>query len=187
MSRSLFLPLLLGAVLCLGGAAHAQIQEEKIERILRPDMNKSFNVSMQKRFGTSSFDSNTGKVVEMKTVTEPRKFSIKSFLTGEFHSGKSFWMGDFKYSTNDASTQPRFLFSLPGKSYATKAMSVKGAAGLDKPYDVASVPTRDFRGKERERLNTQLTPEQAANNGYRGDLKELKSIDDVRALLNKSK
>ncbi|MCX6967356.1 MAG: hypothetical protein NTZ46_06160 [Verrucomicrobia bacterium] len=187
MPRSPILPLLLGGLLCLGGTAYGQQQEEKIDRILHPDLNKSFNVSMQKKFGSNTFDSRTSRVVELKTVSESRKYNIKSFLTGEFRSDKSFWMGDFKYSAKEANTQSRSLFTLPGKSFSTKPMAVKDAAGADKHYDVASVPTRDFRGKEREKLQSQLTPEQATYNGYRGELKELKSIDDVRALLNKSK
>ena len=187
MPRSFFLSLFLVGALCLGVTAQAQQQEEKIERILHPDMNKSFDLSMQKKFGSNAFESRTNRVVEMKTISDPRQYAIKSFLTGAFHGDKSFWMGDFKYSASEANMQPRHLFALPTKSYSTKPMAVKDAAGVDKKYDAANVPTRDFRGKEREKLRTQLTPEQAANNGYRGDLNELKSIDDVRALLNKSK
>ncbi|MEI6562317.1 MAG: hypothetical protein WCO68_09575 [Verrucomicrobiota bacterium] len=188
MPRTLFLLLMLGGALCLGSAAQAQMQEEKINRILRPDESKSFDLSVQKKFGTTGFSSSTGKVIEAKTVTESRQYSIKNFLAGAFRSDKSFWMGDFKYSsTSEASTQPRHLFTLPEKNYNAKTVAMKSATGWEKKYDAANVPTRDFRGKEREKLNVPLTPEQAANNGYRGDLSELKSIDDVRALLNKSK
>jgi len=188
MPRTLFFLLMLGGALCLGSAAQAQQQEEKINRILHPDENKGFDLSLQKKFGTTGFNSSTGKVIELKTSAESRKYSIKSFLTGTFHGDKSFWMGDFKYSgTSEANTQPHHLFTLPEKNYSAKTVALKSANGWDKKYDVTNVPARDFRGKEREKLNSSLTPEQAANNGYRGDLNELKSIDDVRALLNKSK
>ena len=188
MPRSLFLLLMLGGALCLGGTAQAQMQEEKINRILRPDESKSFDLSVQKKFGTTGFNSSTGKVIEMKKVSDSRQYSIKSFLAGTFRSDKSFWMGDFKYSgASEANTQPRHLLTLPEKNYNAKTVAMKSATGWDKKYDAASVPTRDFRGKEHEKFKVPLTPEQAANNGYRGDLNELKSIDDVRALLNKSK
>ncbi len=187
MPRSPFLPLLLGGALCLGAAAQAQQQEEKIDKILHPDLNKSFDTSVQKTFGSSAFDSKTRRVIELKPIQEPRKYSLKSFLTGAFHGDKSFWMGDFKYSTREANSQARHLFAFPEKNYVTKPLEVKNANGVDKHYEAANVPTRDFRGKESERLRTPLTPDQAANNGYRGDMHELKSIDDVRALLNKSK
>ena len=106
MSRSLLcLPLVVGGLLCLGGAAQAQMQEEKVNRILHPDMNKSFDTSIQKKFGSSSFNNNTnGRVIEMKTVSESRKFNIKSFLTGKFNNDKSFWMGDFKYDLGNSKT-----------------------------------------------------------------------------------
>jgi len=187
MSRSLFLPLALGGLLCLGGAAQAQMQEEKVERILHPDMNKSFDTSIQKKFGSNTFNNNTnGRVIEMKTVSESRKFNIKSFLTGNFHNDKSFWMGDFKYNLGEAYPQPR-SFMQSGKKFSTNAAPVKAATGIDKHYDAASIPTRDYRGTERNKMKAHLTSQQAAQNGYDGELKEMKSIDDVRALLNKSK
>ena len=187
MLRSLIFQLVLVGALCLGGAAHAQQQEEKINKILHPDMNKSFNTSMQKKFAsTNAFNSSTNKVIELKTVSESRNYSIKSFLTGNFHHETSFWMGDFKYSASETNPLPR-SFMLAGKSFNTKTVAVKSATGFNKHYDAANVPTRDFRGKERGKLNAHLTADQAANNGYRGELTELKSIDDVRALLNKSK
>lgn len=187
MSRSLLSPFLLGGLLCLGGTAHAQMQEEKVDRILHPNMNKSFDTSMQKKFGTGSFNNSTnGKVIELKTVSESRKYNIKSFLTGEFHGEKSFWMGDFKYNLKENKSLSR-SFLLPEKNFSTNAMPVKGASGMDKKYDAASVPTRDYRGVERNKMRAHLTPQQAAQNGYEGELKELKSIDDVRSLLNKNK
>jgi len=187
MSPSLFFSLLLGGLLCLGGAAQAQMQEEKVERILRPDMNKSFLTSMQKKFGANTFNNNTnGRVIELKTVSEPRKYSLKSFLTGQFHNDKSFWMGDFKYNLGEAYPQPH-SFMQSGKKFSTNAAPVKAATGVDKHYDAASVATRDYRGEERNKMKGHLTPQQAAQNGYTGELTELKSIDDVRALLNKSK
>ena len=187
MSRSLLcLPLVVGGVLCLGGAAQAQMQEEKVNRILHPDMNKSFDTSIQKKFGSSSFNNNTnGRVIEMKTVSESRKFNIKSFLTGKFSNDKSFWMGDFKYDLGNSKTLSR-SFALP-ESFLTNAAPVKRAQGIDKHYDAASVATRDYRGTERNKMRAHLTQQQAAQNGYDGELKELKSIDDVRSLLNKSK
>ena len=188
MPRLRFLLLLLGGALCLGVSAQAQQQEARIEKILRPDEGKSFDLSFEKKFGTSNFDSRTGRVLDFKSLSESRQYSIKNFLTGTFRNDKAFWMGDFKYTaTPEANTQARSLFTLPGKSFNTKTVAVKTVAGVEKHYDASDVPTRDFRGKERQKLDVPLTPEQAANNGYRGDLTELKSIDDVRALLNKSK
>lgn len=188
MRPSLFLPLLLGGLLCLGGVARAQQQESRMDQILKPDLGRAFNISKEKQFGSRGFDSSTNRVLDTRNAATPKKFEAKDFLTGSFHNDKSFWMGDFKYSTSSASTGSRFLFLFPSKKYGTKDVAVKTFHDKGSYNDSAvTTPTRDFRGKEREKLNKSLTPEQAANNGYRGDLTELKSIDDVRALLNKSK
>ena len=186
MRPLLFFSLVLGGVLCLGAAAQAQQQESRIEKILKPDRNQSFDLMQAKKFGSKSFDSKTSRNFQLKSVSTPQKFNAKEFLTGKFHNEKSFWMGDFKYSAGENFNLPH-SFQLP-KNFSTNAVVVNRATGLDKHYDAANIPTRDYRGTERNKMRSHLTPQQAAQNGYdAGELKELKSIDDVRALLNKSK
>ncbi|MEI8235005.1 MAG: hypothetical protein WCH57_10005 [Verrucomicrobiota bacterium] len=186
MRRHLFLPLVLGGLLCLGGGARAE--DSRMDQILHPGTERAFDLTKEKRFGSKAFDSRSNKVIEKKSVFLPQKFDTKTYLTGGYHNDKAFWMGDFKYSVGAANTTPRSLFLAPGKTYQTKAAPVKDAPGVKQYTDASTMlPTRDFRGKERQKLGTLLTPQQAANNGYQGDLTELKSIDDVRALLNKSK
>ena len=187
MRCPLFLSLALGGIVCLCGAARAQQQETRIEKILKPDMNRSFNLAKEKSFGSNAFESKDCTSINLKSLSWSQKFNSKEYLTGSFHNDKNFWMGDFKYSAGEANTKPRFSLALPGKSYDVKSATVKSAYGVEKSYEAASVPTHDFRGKEREKFNKALTPEQAAANAYDGTLTELKSIDDVRDLLNKSK
>ena len=181
------LPLLLAGGLYPGGALQAQQQESRMEKIIKPDLTQSFDVNMSKSFGSKAYDSKSSRSADSKSFSLPQKFNAKEYLTGSFKSEKGFWMGDFKYSTAEASTVPRSQLILPKNSDAAKAASVKSDRDAQKQFETGTVATRDFRGKEREKMNASLTPEQAANNGYRGDLTELKSIDDVRALLNKSK
>ena len=186
MRPLLALPLFFGAALYLGGTAHAQQQESRIEKILQPDMNQSFNAEKAKHFGSNAFETKSSKNFGLKALSWPQKFDSKEFLTGSYRNDKNFWMGDFKYSVGDAySTKPRSLLVLPQKE--TKAVAVKTAPGMDKHSEAASIPTRDFRGREFQKMKTPLSPDQGANNSYEGTLTELKSIDDVRALLNKSK
>lgn len=187
MRPLVLLSLLLAGGLYPGGALQAQQQESRMDKIIKPDLTKSFDVSMSKSFGSKAFDNKGSRSVESKSFSLPEKFNSKEYLTGGFKGNKPFWLGDFKYSTADANTTPRSQLILPKNSDATKSAPVKSARESQKHYETGTVATRDFRGKEREKLNTSLTPEQAANNGYRGGLNELKSIDDVRALLNKSK
>lgn len=179
--------LLLAAVLCPSGAVQAQQQESRMDKMLHPDLNQSFDVDKSKSFGSRAFDSKSRRSTEAKSFSLPQKFNSREYLTGAYSGGKSFWLGDFKYSTAEANTTPRSKLVLTTNSDATKTSPVKSDRDAQKQYETRAVATRDFRGKERAKLNTSLTPEQAANNGYRGELTELKSIDDVRALLNKSK
>ena len=187
MRPLVLLPLLLLGGFCPGGAVQAQQQESRMDKIIKPDLTKSFDVSMSKSFGSKVFDNKGSRSVDSKSFSLPEKFNSKEYLTGSYKGDKSFWMGDFKYSTAAANTTSRSQLILPKNSDATKTAPVKAAREAQQRYETGTVATRDFRGKEREKMNTSLTPEQAANNGYRGQLNELKSIDDVRALLNKSK
>lgn len=188
MPPSLLFPLLCGALLCLGGVAGAQEQESRINQILKPDLGRAFDLTKEKKFGSKGYENQNGRFSQIKSAYMPQRFQAKDYLTGSFHNEKSFWMGDFKYSVNEANTKSRFSFLLPGKTYGTKDVPTKAFSHQGTYRDSAvTSPTRDFRGKERDKFKSHLTPEQAANNGYRGDLVELKSIDDVRALLNKSK
>ena len=187
MRPLVLLPLLLAAELYPGHALQAQQQDSRMDRIMHPDLSQSFDLDKSKMYGSKAFDSKSRSSAEPKGFFLPHKFNSKEYLTGAYSGGKSFWLGDFKYSTTEANTTPRSQLKLSASSDATKASPVKADRDAKKQYETHSVATRDFRGKERAKLNTSLTPEQAANNGYRGDLHELQSIDDVRALLNKSK
>jgi len=187
MRPPLALPLLfLGAVLCPGAALLAQQQESRMEKILNPDPSRMFDFSSGKTYGAKTFY-NRARAVDSKGYNLPARFNANEYLTGGFQGQKGFWMGDFKYHATAANTTPRSELVIPKNREAGKSAPVKTDRDARKRYQTGSVPTRDFRGKEREKLNTSLTPEQAANNGYRGDLHELKSINDIRALLNKSK
>lgn len=172
--------------------------DSRMERILHPDTEQQFDLTKEKRFGIKGYNATAKSEMEFKTPMLPQKFKAKEFLTGGYHDEKSFWMGDFHYSVGDATTKPRYLFSAPGKTYQTKTAPVKDATDAGKKFaDVnVTLPTRDYRGGgafgrsgsfDQHRFDTPLTPEQATANGYRGELTELKTIDDVRTLLNKNK
>jgi hypothetical protein len=189
MRSSLILPLIAGGLFCLGAAtSQAQQQESRIDKILKPDMTRQYDYG-KTATGSKAFNAPNGNsvAVENKSVGL-RKFDAREYLTGGFQAQKTCWMGDFKYALDEKKSS-RFLYIFPTKNYKTQTVATKDFSSSQKKYSDAAVstPTRDYRGQEREKLKQHLTPEQAANNGYRGDLQQLKSIDDVRALLNKNK
>lgn len=185
MRPLLFLPLVVWGVLCLGGAAHGQQQDSRIEQILNPNRGQAFNLMQAKRFGAKSFEAKAGPTFLVKPVSTPQKFNASEFLTGKFNNGKSFWGGDFKYATDKPSPTSRFFSWFPTKLFGTKSVAVK-SANVEKTYETGALATRDYRGRERQKFGRPLTPEEAAN-AYDGPITQLKTIDDVRDLLNKSK
>lgn len=160
-----------------------------MQKILKPDQNQTFDLMKGKAVIGKAFEKKANPSFDLKSVYWPKIFNAKSYLTGRFVADKAFWMGDFKYASGEgaANLKPKSSLSFLQKQYATKTVDSKTADVTGKTYDTRSVATRDFRGKEKDKLKRQLTPEEAANNGFRGELKQLKSIDDVRDLLNKNK
>ncbi len=203
MRSSLLLPRRLGAFvpfvcfLCLGTAVQAQSKgkakneqpDSRMEQILRPDPYRRFDLVYDKKAGTKGFSAPSGRMIETKAA-ETREFRTKGFLANAYRADKAYSQGATSYNVSDSQKKKlSFTSWFQGKSYSTKAStSPKDYQDNGKKYkdSAASTPTRDYRGKERDAMNRKLTPEQAANNGYKGDLREMKSIDDVRALLNKN-
>jgi len=172
--------------------------DSRMDQILRPNTDRSFNLMKEKSADTSAAKLNTRSNRTPETTKKPwlpQKFNSKTYLTGGYRDSKSFWMGDFQYTVGAANTASRASFTDPSKKYQTKATPVKDAPDVRNYSDSAlTLPTKDFRGggaftnrDDFRKFVTPLTPEQAANNGYKGELVELKSIDDIRELLNKSK
>jgi len=188
MFRRLLPLLALGGVLCLHGEARAQerVDQNLNEQVRRWKEGHAFDLMKEKNFGTSKFDNRKKKVTGKKIPFAPQKFDSKTFLANGYRNDKSFWLGDFQYSVKPADTTPRPSLQ-PGRTYRTASVPVKAVPVLrDYPDPAVKVPTRDYRGQERQKMATPLTPEQAASKGYRGSFTPM-TIEDIRELLNKSK
>jgi len=183
----LFFPVL-GCVLHLGlGMAHAQQQESRMEKILKPDPNKEFILSKSDLFGQKSY---TAQSAQIKEFYFPRKFNAKDYLTGSFSGNKSCWMGDFKYAL--ASSDPSSGRVVPNatKQYDTKSMAVKASSDSEKKYGVSDFSTKSsgVRGKSQDKFDARgpdaLTGPD--NPGWKGSMAPM-DIQQVRELLNKTK
>ena len=174
-----------GGVCLFPGAAGAQEQERKLmDRIDNPDMNRAFELQKATSFGTNSFG--TTGTAHVKEFYYPKKFNSKDFLTGSYGGSKQCWMGDFKYALNAFDTKS---LSESGKRFGTKAVATQGANDSTKGYGVKEFGTQTahFRGKSQDKFDKQGPTALAGPVGYEGTLAPLKSIDDVRDLLNKNK
>jgi len=188
--RGALLCVLAGA-LALGAGAQAQVQEKRIEQILKPDTTRAFDLRQSSVSGKKFSTPDTPLPVKASPVL--RKFDARSYLTGAFHANKTYWAGDFQFAASNKSASTRggniATASYPIRSlpFPVQALSDKGAYfEANKEFSARAHESKAWE-KTREKLLRQLTPEEAANVGYKGDFHELKTIDDIRALLNKSK
>ena len=110
-------------------------------------------------------------------------FHAKNFESKEFAGSKGTWFGNFKFATKEKETR-----SFATKAAVTKAMPVNDARESGKTMPSRDLPDGDrtYLGKERGKLN-HVPDEQSMRTFDRSQLMELKSIDDIRELLNKSK
>ncbi len=166
--------------------AHAQEQERKLmDRIERPDMTRSFGADKKDFMGSKSFSG--GGAAQVKDYSLLKNFRSKDYLTGSYSGNKGFWMGDFKYATQEADTEGRGAAAQARKKdFATKALPVKDLQDGGKTYASRTMATKavEWKGRSQDKMDVQ-GPE-AMNTIRDGTFTELKTIDDVRNLLNKN-
>lgn len=158
-----------------------------MEKILKPDLNKRYDVQKNDLFGRKGFVS---KSAQVKEFYFPKKFSAKDFLTGAYGGNKSCWMGDFKFTATDAIVTPGRVIPNAQKQFDTKSMPVNPSSESTKKYGVSefSAKAATIRGKSQDKFDAQgpdaLTGPQPP--GWTGAMAPM-DIQQVRELLNKSK
>jgi len=191
------------ALITTGGFALAQggLQRTNEDKILNWDLEKTFDTNQSAPF-RRSHGTFAAKGAQAKGFYIPQKVGLKEHRTREFAGTKNAWAGDFRFSTKEANTKGKYEIPNAGKPAETKTMAVGDARESRK-----SMPTRElvdadrtYLGKERQKLNRTLNPNEAADwrssagvaytdktVEMHGGIKELKTIEDVKALLNTSK
>ncbi len=156
-----------------------------MDRIDNPDRNQSFDAYNKGFNGGKAFSG--GGTATVKDYSLLKNFRSKDYLTGAYSGDKGFWMGDFKYATREADTEGRGAAARARKQeFSTKAMPVKDLHDGSKTYASRTVATKavEWRGRSQDKMDVQ-GPE-AQNTIRDGTFTELKTIDDVRDLLNKN-
>ena len=177
--------MLLVSLLAMVRPAAAQEQDRKLlDRIERPNMSLDFGAQQRAFFGAKTFQQ--GGKARVKDFQYAEKFKAKNFLTGAFSGQKGAWMGDFKYKTSEADTEGAGATKRIVKAHDTKEMPVKSSRDANKDYSTGTYATRTsgFKGKSQEKID--LEGPQAVTNIQDGTFTELKTIDDIRNLLNKN-
>lgn len=183
------------ALLISVAPAFAQQQESKLlDRVLKHDQTLEFDIAKASSFTGKASRTNSART---KGFHIGQKYAPKEYKAKAFAGTKSAWQGDFKFSTREANTSGKYRIPNAQKEAETKTMRVKAAREAEK-----SMGTREFANAQRPFLNRgrsqdQIDEGQAAGTNPRvlqytlqdkwtGSLNELKTIDDVRALLNKN-
>lgn len=156
------------------------------ERLMKPDMEKNFNMNQLSPFGRSKSDFQA-RDANTNSFYIHQKYTPKGYDNTKSFSTKNSQFKDFKFATKDART----------KSYETKtAPMVKTAAVKDAPEADKSAATREFsqanrtsvfKGRNQALFDKEGPAAQAkVGAGWSGDLKQL-SVEDIRDILNKNK
>lgn len=188
----LILPLLLGA------AAFAQSASEPVRvrgeiptasnnrwrNVLgNPDRERAFDLNQASPFRHSPGTFQSSKKAAAKEFQYVQKVAPKSYRTREF-GAKSAWMGDMKFATKNAPTKGKYTLRGADKQAAVKTAPTKEARESGKTAATREMPgaNRPYLGKEAAKVHTAMDPNNPPR--FTNELKELKTIEDVKELLN---
>ena len=172
-----------------------------MNEIVRGEVNSMRGAEVLVLDPTKTFDPTSARFTGGRTIAAKTaqtngfyfqdKVRTKSFASRDFAT-KGAWMADEKYETKEAPTKTSWFARMTSK---TKAYDTKSSPEADKVVAVRALPGADraFIGKGRKQgLYDTLGPKAQAfgdvdsGQSYAGDLRELKTIEDIRSLLNKN-
>lgn len=151
-----------------------------------PDPSKEFNLDQVSSLGrmSSTFSTKSARSSDtfyFQQKYQPKKYDAKSFET------KGWWAGDFKFSTKSAAAKGKYEIPNATKSPDTKSAPVKDAREAGKTMASRDLPdgNRPYLGKEATKMKAPLDPTNLPK--INNEMHELKTIEDVKNLLNKNR
>ncbi len=150
------------------------------------DWGKQFNIdsALAQRNTPGKFQSTKSAV--SKEFYIPQKVAPKTYETRDFSGKKQSWFASLKFWAKDAPVKGKY--EIPN---AAAAAPVKTAPTKDAREATKTAATRElvdahrpYLGKEAEKLNRAIDPNDQPR--WTNDLRELKTIEDVKAMLNKN-
>ena len=189
------------------GAAGSERWSEMV--VLDPD--KSFNMKNMSTGSSRTF--NTGNA-NVKEFNYEQKVTTKPYASRGFWGAKQSAFSDQRFATRAAQTSGNYEIPNATKKADTKTAATKEAREADLAMAVRTLPdgSRQYLGKEKDKMKTPVDPKEAANwrgasamittggevgpsvKGRRyvtpveqyGQMKEI-SVEELRELLNKNK
>lgn len=183
--------LLLAFALCVGNAS-AQVsgmRENRLEsEILRPKTDIPFKDGKKGSHSIKTFDGATP--AKTKSFSLLNLFKSKDFKTDGYKNANA-WSGETAYKTSKADLRAKADAARLASSYDTKAAKVTSSRFADdskqknyasKEFAQAS-KTSSYRGSSQDKIDIH-GPAAMASIDQGGSFNEIKTMDDVRNLLN---
>jgi hypothetical protein len=149
-----------------------------------PDLSKSFDLRLS-AFGNRAYETNPSKT---RSFFFWQKTQPKEFQTREFTGTKTSWLSKIPFLAKSAETKGKYAFGYQDKKLETRSVSVADSQYAKKALPVRALPggDRSYMGPETERAAKPIPPTRPPD-GWQGNLTEIKTLEEVRELLNKNK
>lgn len=160
-----------------------EVSSHRGAEIAVADPDKTFDVNGTPGFGSRGFQTTGSRVKEYQYA---QRASTGTFRTKDFADARSARVAEKKYATNDARTNS-YGGPNAGKAYDTPSAPTREARESGRTAAVRALPggDRPYLGPEAKKKDLALDPSNLPRE-Y-SEFRELKTIDDVRELLNKNK
>lgn len=126
------------------------------------------------------------KAARSDTFYFQQKFQAKGYAAREFKS-KGWWAGDFKFSTKAAGTKGKYEIPNSTNAVFTPVKPVQDAREAGKTMSTRDLPdgSRPYLGREARKMEKPLDPTNLPK--ITNAMRELKTVEDVKELLNKNR
>ncbi len=168
--------------------ARGEVNSLRGAEVMVVDPTKTFNPSVMRSAGGRELGMPTARTNEFHFEDRVR---TKPFASRDFAT-KQAWMSGAKFEAKEAPVKTSWLSRLAAR---TKGYDTKAATGVQKAVAVRALPGGDrafiAKGRRQADYDTHGPGAQAlgvvdGGQSYSGDLRELKTIEDIRSLLNKN-
>jgi hypothetical protein len=159
-----------------------EIASARAAEIYVADPHKSFDPQKTPGFGARKFQATGSQVKEFHFA---QRAQATGFRTQDFTGGKSARFAKAQYVTADARTKD-YAGPNAARAYGTKTAPTEEAREASKTMATRALPGghREYRGPEADKVKKPLDLNYQPR--ITNDLREMKTIEDIRELLNKN-
>ena len=166
----------------LRAVARGEVSSQRGAEIYVADTTKAFDLNRAYAGGGRGFATGDART---KGFASARTFAVRNYTTRGFYGQKDAWMGSKKFATAAARTKD-YAGPNAGQAVDVKTAATKEANEAGKTAATRALPggNRPYLGPEAAKVKTALDPNNLPRSS--NELKELKTVEDIRELLNKN-